>query len=151
VACRGIFGCGRPSLLRWYPGAGAVADPDGTGAEQAAQLPGAGRIGAIARAQREILCLARLEAAALAGRATLTGPWCGKPVVRVWPGGRLIRIEPGPVDLFGEHREMVPAALPYRRERDRVPGQVEGDLEWLARAVVAGHGGHGQHRAIDAT
>jgi hypothetical protein len=66
-------------------------------------------------------------------------------VVRVRPGGGLLRVEPGCADALGQLRELVAAALADGGERHRVPCEPEGDLIRPASGVPASHGLHGQH------
>ena len=105
------------------PGAGAVADPDCTGAQHAPQLTGARQVGPVAGAEGEVLGLTRkitAERARQASRAGRRGARrpaprrrrTGEPVVRVGPRGDLLGIEPGVGDPAGQQRELVPAALP---------------------------------------
>jgi hypothetical protein len=74
-----------------------------------------------------------------------------EPVVRVRPGGRLLRIEAGGTDPGRQLGELITAPLAYGCERYRVPGQVERDLIRLASFVPARHSMHRQHGTIDAT
>jgi len=131
--------------LRARAGTHALAEPQRAGPQHAAQLASARQVSPVAGAQREVLMVAG-QAAAI--RASATG---GEPVVRVRPGGGLLRVEPGRGDPCGQLRQLVSAALAHGRERPRVPGQVERDLIRLPGPVPAGHSLHGQHGTIDAT
>jgi hypothetical protein len=75
----------------------------------------------------------------------------GETIVRIRPSGGLLRVEPGCAQALGQLRKLIATALADGRERDRVPGQPEGDLVRPASRVPAGHGLHGKHGSIDAT
>jgi hypothetical protein len=154
----------RPRVLARQPvrvgrpvrsGARAVTDPDRAGAQHTPQLAGAGQVGPVPRAQREVLGLTgqiatQAERARVTGRGPGLAGRAGEPVIRVRPGGRLLGIEPGPGQLIREPGELMTAPLPDEGERDRVPGQVQRDLERLPGPVPARHCSHGQHGAINA-
>jgi hypothetical protein len=134
------------------PGAGAVPDPDRARAQDAAQLTAARQVRSVTGAEREVLGLA----GQIAGRVRPgwiqrgAGRRRGKPVVWVRPRRRLLGVVACPVDPVRQLRELVAAPLADRRERHRVPGQVQGDLIRLTRPVTACDRGHGQHGTIDA-
>jgi len=87
----------------------------------------------------------------VAGRGVVTGRRGREPVIRVGPGRRQVRVQSRAGYPLGELGELMTASLSHRCERDRVPGQAERYLEWLAGTITARHGCHGQHGAIDAT
>jgi hypothetical protein len=123
-------------------GARALADPVGRRAQRAAQLAGAAQVAAVPRAQREDLPVAGLES----GQARRAG----EAVVGVRPCRGERRILTGGAHPVGELGQAVTAPLSDRRERRRVPGQLQRDLVCLPGAVDAWHGSHGQHRPINA-
>lgn len=133
------------------PGARAVTDPDRAGAQHAPQLPGARQIGPVARAEREVFGLAGKITAQLAGpgrrarRRARRQRGAGEAVVRIRPRRGLLGIEPGVGELVGQLRELVTAPLADGRERDRVPGQAQRDLERLPGAIAARHCSDRQH------
>ena len=143
-------------------GASAVADPDCTRAQYAPQLASARQIGSVTGPQREVLLLARQIAAVQPGwprgpvcvriaacpwrlRRPQGGRRAGDPVIRVRPGGRLCRVQPRAAQPVREQGQLVAAALADRGKGNGVPGQIQRDLEWLARPVPARDRCHGQH------
>ena len=152
---------------------GAVTKPDSARPEHTPQLARSRRVAAVAGSQREVLVVtgqvvSRTPAAVARSRRCGAGTWAGaargwlgaarnrvrkgrEPVVRVGPGRGLSRIDPGCADPLGQPGQLIAAALPDSGERNRVPGQVERDLVWLANLVPAGHSLDGQHGAVDAT
>ncbi len=123
-------------------GAHALPEPHRCRPQYAAQFTAAGQVAALTGSQHEVLMIA--------GQAT--GPWPAartrEPVVRVGPGGSLLRVGPGRTDPLCQFGELVAAALADGGERDRVPGQSQGDLVRPADRVPAVDSVHGQDGAI---
>jgi hypothetical protein len=123
------------------PGAAALTDPVGAGAQRAAQFPGAAQVAAVPRPQGEVLRLTR---------PVVTAPRRGgEPVIGVGPELSLLRVMPGGPDALGELGQPVATALPHGGKRLGVPGQLQGDLIGLARPVPARDRSHRQDRAIN--
>jgi|HubBroStandDraft_2_1064218.scaffolds.fasta_scaffold111265_2 hypothetical protein len=82
---------------------GALGDPDGAGAQDTAELAGAGRVGPVSRAEREEL-LVVVACVRGAGR-------CREPVIGIRPAGCLPGVGPGRRDAAGQLGQLVAAAL----------------------------------------
>ena len=89
-------------------GSRAVPQPDRAGPQHTTQLPGARKVGPVARPQREVLMVTWHETSSapavngiLAARG-LGQTGTGKPVVRVRPLSRQLRVEPGGSQALGE-------------------------------------------------
>jgi hypothetical protein len=135
----------RVALLRARASAHALAEPQRTGPQNAAELAGTWQVSPVPGPQREVLVVAGQVAGfrAAAGRR--------EPVVRVRPRRSLLGIEAGGSYPPSQLGKLIAAALADGRERHRVPSQIERDLIRLPRLVPAGHGLHGQHGTINAT
>jgi hypothetical protein len=133
------------ALLRARSDAHALAEPERTGPQHAAQLAGARHVSPIPRPQGEVLVVAGQVGSV---RAAARGR---KPVVRVRPRRSLLGISASGSDPRSQLGKLITASLADGRERHRVPGQVERDLIRLPCLVPASHGLHRQHGTIDAT
>jgi hypothetical protein len=152
------------ATLRMCADADALAHPDRARPEHAPQFAGLGQVKPLMRPQREVLVIPGQHAGTVAGAvctrtahpltATIFGSGrsarvrARKPVVRIRPVGRLLRILPGGAHLGGEVRKLVAAALANGSERDRVPRQLQRYLIWLANPITARHSLDGQHGTI---
>jgi hypothetical protein len=134
----------RVALLLARASAHALAEPQGTGPQHAAELAGTWQVCPVPGPQREVLMLA----GQVAGRAAAGGR---EPVVRVRPRRSLLGIEASRSYPPSQLGKLIAAALADGRERHRVPSQIERDLIWLPRFIPAGNSLHGQHGTIDAT
>jgi hypothetical protein len=127
-------------------GTGAVPEPDRARAQHAPQLAAARQVRAIARPEREVLGLAGQVAGRMRAGWVQRGPGGRgrEAVVWIWPRRRLPRVSARTVEPVRQQGKLVAAALPDRRERNRVPGQGQGDLIRLACPVTACDRCHGQ-------
>ncbi len=147
--------------------ADALADPDGAGAKHASQLAGTRHVHSFAGAEREVLVVVAQVAGGVTDtardviRRCLSWPCAGvkashlavgsrEPVVRVRPGGCLLRIIARRADPLGKLGQLIPATLPDCGKRHRVPGQIERDLVCLPGPIAAAHCLNGQHGTINA-
>ena len=100
----------------------ALAEPDSGGPQHAAQLADAGQVAALTGAEREVLVVTR-QAARLRPAARTR-----EPVVRIRPGGSLLRVSTRCTHPFGQFGKLIPATLADGGKRHRVPGQPQRNL-----------------------
>jgi hypothetical protein len=101
----------RVALLRARASAHALAEPQRTGPQHAAELAGARHVSSVPGSQREVLVVTRRVADSRASAGS------GEPVVRVRPRGRLLWIEAGGSYPRRELGELIAASLADGRER----------------------------------